>query len=133
MDKLKDGVLLLLRLNLGILFLSTGWGKVHDLASVTNFFTELHIPLPALNAVLVGYTELIGGALLIVGLATRLAAVPLVISMIVAILTAKLPDIGAPKAGGYEGEGYIVVRDPSTQKMQKALKTIIETVQVTYA
>ena len=93
MDKLKDGVLVLLRLNLGILFASTGWGKVHDLATVTGFFTDLHIPFPAFNAVLVGYTELIGGVLLVIGLATRLAALPLIISMIVAILTAKLPDI----------------------------------------
>ena len=49
------------------------------------------------------------------------------------VCEAKLPDIGMRKADGYEGEGYIVVRDPSTRNVQKALKTIIETVQVHYA
>lgn len=89
-----DAILLLLRLNVGVLFMTSGWGKIHDLASVTTFFAELHIPLPAFNAVLVASTELIGGALLIVGLATRLAALPLAFTMLIAIITAKLDDIG---------------------------------------
>ena len=42
---------------------------------------------------MVAYSELICGALLVVGLATRLATMPLIVSMIVAILTAKLGDI----------------------------------------
>ena len=81
------------RLSVGLLFLSTGWGKVHSLDKVTKFFIELKIPMPALNAVVVGYSELICGALLVLGLFTRLATVPLIVSMVVAILTAKLGDI----------------------------------------
>ena len=81
------------RLSVGLLFLSTGWGKVHSLDKVTAFFVKLGIPAPGLNAVVVGYSELICGALLIVGLFTRLATLPLLVSMVVAILTAKLPDI----------------------------------------
>jgi putative oxidoreductase len=73
--------------------LSTGWGKVHSLDKVTQFFIKLGIPAPGLNAVVVGYSELICGGLLVIGLCTRLATVPLIVSMIVAILTAKLPDI----------------------------------------
>lgn len=49
------------------------------------------------------------------------------------VVEAKLPDLGMPKADGYEGEGYIIVRDPSTAVVQQALKTIIETVNVTYS
>ncbi|MEO6950472.1 MAG: ATP-grasp domain-containing protein [Polyangia bacterium] len=49
------------------------------------------------------------------------------------ICEAKLPEVGMRKADGYEGEGYIVVRDPQTKNVQKALKAIIETVQVHYA
>jgi formate-dependent phosphoribosylglycinamide formyltransferase (GAR transformylase) len=49
------------------------------------------------------------------------------------ICEAKIPEIGERKADGYEGEGYIVVRDPSTKNVQKALKQIIETVHVGYA
>jgi putative oxidoreductase len=85
--------LLLARLSVGLLFLSTGWGKVHSIPKVTAFFQELHIPAPGLNAVVVAYSELICGALLVLGLLTRLATVPLIVSMIVAILTAKLADI----------------------------------------
>jgi putative oxidoreductase len=81
------------RWSVGLLFLSTGWGKAHSLDKVTHFFVSLHIPMPGLNAVVVAYSELICGALLVIGLCTRLATVPLIVSMVVAILTAKLGDI----------------------------------------
>jgi putative oxidoreductase len=90
---------LVARLTLGVLFVSTGWGKVHDLEKVTHFFMELGIPAPGLNAHVVSFVELIGGALLVVGFASRLAALPLIVSMAVAILTAQreqlhgLPDL----------------------------------------
>jgi putative oxidoreductase len=93
LDKLGWLASLLGRLSVGLLFMSTGWGKVHSLDKVTHFFESLHIPAPGFNAVLVGFSELVCGALLVLGLATRLAAVPLIMSMIVAILTAKLPDL----------------------------------------
>ena len=84
---------LLLRATIGTIFASTGWGKVHNLDKVTAFFTELKIPMPHLNAIVVGWSELICGSLLVLGLATRFAVLPLIVSMIVAILTAKLPDV----------------------------------------
>src|SRR5262249_23887805 len=65
------------------------WGKVHNIPKVTQFFMSLGIPAPGFHAVLVGYTELLCGAALIVGLFTRLATLPLICSMAVAILTAK--------------------------------------------
>ncbi len=81
------------RLAMGVLFVGTGWGKVHDIPKVVGFFIELKIPLPGLNAVVVSWSELLCGTALIVGLATRLATIPLIVSMIVAILTARLGDI----------------------------------------
>jgi putative oxidoreductase len=84
---------LLGRCSVGLLFVSTGWGKVHSLDKVTKFFVTLGIPAPGLNAVVVAYSELVCGALLVLGLCTRLATVPLIVSMVVAILTAKLGDI----------------------------------------
>jgi putative oxidoreductase len=90
---------LVARVTLGVLFASTGWGKVHDLDRVTGFFTELGIPMPHVNAVMVSFVELVGGTLLLLGLASRLAALPLMASMAVAILTAQreqvhgLPDL----------------------------------------
>jgi putative oxidoreductase len=74
-------------------FVRAGWGKVHDLDKVTGFFTQLHIPAPAFNAGLVAWSELICGALLFVGLLARLATIPLIVTMIVAIATAKAHEI----------------------------------------
>ena len=84
---------LAVRLSLGAVFLGTGWGKLHNLGQVTSFFTELGIPFPAVQAPMVSGIELIGGTLILVGLFTRFAAVPLMGTMIVAILTAKRPEI----------------------------------------
>jgi putative oxidoreductase len=90
---------LVARVTLGVLFVSTGWGKVHSLDRVTGFFMDLGIPAPGFHAHLVSFVELIGGALLVIGLCSRLAALPLMVSMAVAILTAQrdqvhgLPDL----------------------------------------
>jgi len=85
---------LLLRACLAAVFVPTGWGKLHDLGKVTAYFTELGIPAPHLNAVVVAFCELVCGSLLLVGFLSRLAAIPLVVSMTVAIVTARRPDIG---------------------------------------
>jgi len=84
---------LVARITLGVLFISTGWGKVHNLAKVTAYFAELGIPLPGIQAPMVSFIELIGGALLVIGLASRVAALPLMASMAVAILTAQRENV----------------------------------------
>jgi putative oxidoreductase len=90
---------LVARITLGVLFVSTGWGKVHSLAKVTAYFNELGIPFAEFQAPMVSFIELFGGALLVIGLASRIAALPLMGSMAVAILTAQrenvhgLPDL----------------------------------------
>ena len=92
-EKLRSVALLLGRLAIGLIFMSTGWGKVHSIPKVTEFFESLHIPMPGLNAIVASYTELLCGTALVLGVMTRLAALPLVITMIVAIVTAKRGDI----------------------------------------
>lgn len=84
---------LLLRVCAGLLFTMTGWEATHHLSDVTAFFAELKIPMPSASAALAGYAELICGALVLVGLATRLAAIPLIVCMVVALATAKAPKI----------------------------------------
>lgn len=92
---------LVARITLGVVFVSTGWGKVHDLDKVTGFFTDLGIPMPHANAVMVSFVELFGGALLLIGLGSRLAALPLMASMAVAILTAQRENVhGVPDLFG---------------------------------
>src|SRR5689334_14947999 len=93
LERFRWLALLLGRLAVGLVFVSTGWGKVHDLPKVTAYFESLGIPAPGFHAVLVGYSELLCGSALVVGLFTRLATIPLIVSMIVAILTARRPDL----------------------------------------
>ena len=101
---------MLARLTLGVVFIGTGWGKLHGLDKVTDFFTELGIPAPGFNAVLAASAELICGALLLVGLLSRLAAIPLIAVMTVAILTAKLENLhGISDLLGFEEWTYIVL------------------------
>ena len=84
LDSLRSPLLLAVRLTWGGLFVQAGWGKWHNIPKVIGFFTELGIPLPVLNAYVVATTELVGGALLLLGLFGRLAPVPLIIAMLVA-------------------------------------------------
>ena len=53
----------LARLTVGLVFVGTGWGKLHSLPDVTEFFTKLGIPAPGFHARLVACTELLGGRL----------------------------------------------------------------------
>lgn len=84
---------LLVRLYLGYFFLETGWGKVHNLDAMTERFAEWGIPWPHASAVVSGFTELMGGGLLMVGLLTRLAALPLAFNMLVATLSVKMKQV----------------------------------------
>ena len=82
---------LLCRVSLGLIFAPSGWGKVHNLAKVTEYFTTLGIPMPGLNAWFVGGLEMVGGALLLLGLFSRPIAFLLTGNMLVADLTADRP------------------------------------------
>ena len=81
------------RICIGLIFIQSGWGKLHHLDKVIQFFTSLGIPAPQLQAPFVASVELIGGSLVLIGILTRVAAVPLIGTMVVAILTAKRGDI----------------------------------------
>jgi putative oxidoreductase len=81
---------LLVRLFVGYLFFETGYAKVGHLEAMAQRFTGWGIPFPAFSAALSGWTELVGGGLLALGLATRLAAIPLFINMVVAIAVVNL-------------------------------------------
>jgi putative oxidoreductase len=54
-------------------------------------FTHIGIPYPDFTGPFVGVVEIVCGALIIVGLLTRLAAIPLIVIMIVAIVSTKIP------------------------------------------
>ncbi len=84
---------LLTRFVVGWVFLESGWGKLHHLPKVVEFFASLGIPAPEIQAPFVAGVEFFCGTLLIVGVFSRIAALALIGTMVVAILTAKRADI----------------------------------------
>ncbi len=86
---------LLIRLFVGYFFFETGWAKLHNLDAFTDRFAAWGIPFPAFSAALSAYTECVGGALTVAGLAVRLVSIPMMINMAVAILTVKLKEVTA--------------------------------------
>jgi len=84
--------LLLLRVLVGWVFLSEGIQKfLFPAALGPGRFAKIGIPAPSLTAPFVGIVEVVCGALLLLGLFTALAAVPLLIDILVAIATTKIP------------------------------------------
>ncbi|MFY9551689.1 MAG: DoxX family protein, partial [Thermoanaerobaculia bacterium] len=81
------------RLTLGFVFVESGWGKLHALPKVVAYFTSLGIPAPQFQAPLAAGTEFVCGILMLLGLATRLASLPLIGTMTVAILTARRSEL----------------------------------------
>ena len=83
---------ILIRLLVGAVFLSEGIQKfLFPAALGVGRFTKIGIPAPQFFAPFVGVVEIVCGTLLIVGLVTRLAAIPLMIDISVAIITTKIP------------------------------------------
>lgn len=85
---LQSPLLLALRLYFFWQLFLTGQGKLTHLGKISEYFASLGLPFPTLNAFLVGSTETFGSLLLMVGLASRLAAIPVTVSMTVAYLAA---------------------------------------------
>lgn len=85
---LSPFVLLAFRLFWGWLFILAGIDKFSDMDKVVEFFTQLNLPAPTFNAYLVATVELVGGAALFLGFASRLITLPLIIIMVVALFTA---------------------------------------------
>jgi putative oxidoreductase len=81
------------RVAVGCVFASAGWAKLHNLDRVIEFFDSLGIPMAQYQAPFVAATEWSCGLLLVVGLGTRFAALPLMVTMLVAIRTAIWPEV----------------------------------------
>lgn len=94
-SSLQSPFLLVMRLYWGWAFIQTGSGKLLHHDKPTEYFESLHIPFPSLNAWLAGSTEFFGGILLLIGLASRLTALPLIFLLTVAYLTAEIDTVKA--------------------------------------
>jgi len=86
---LQSPLLLVIRLYWGWQFAQDGWGKLHHLDHVTQFFASLNLPMPAQTALFVSVVEFAGGILLAAGLGTRLVSLALFLNMTVAFWTAE--------------------------------------------
>ena len=108
--KLQSPFLLAVRLYWGWQFAQSGWGKLHRLDGVTEFFASLNIPFPHANAILVSNLEFVGGILLILGLASRLTGLILSGNMLVAYITADRVALGS----FFSDPGKFYAADPYT-------------------
>jgi putative oxidoreductase len=86
------GAVILIRLVVGGVFLSEGVQKfLYPAENGAGRFAKIGIPSPDVMGPFVGVVEIVCGALILLGLFTRLAAIPLIINMLVAILSTKIP------------------------------------------
>ncbi len=86
--RLQSPFLAIVRVYWGWQIVQNGWGKLHNLAHVTEFFASLNLPAPGPTATFVATFEFLGGILLAIGLFSRIAALGFVIDMTTAYITA---------------------------------------------
>ena len=92
---LQPVFLLAIRLYIGWLLLKSGRGKLMNIDSTADYFASLHIPMPVVSAYVSGIVESTGGVALMLGLAARLAAIPLIGNMLIAYATAHPDELKA--------------------------------------
>ena len=85
---LQSPFLLFVRGYWGWQLAQSGWGKLHNLSNVTDFFTSLNLPFPAQTAVAISCLEFFGGIFLALGLLSRATALVLTANMFMAYVTA---------------------------------------------
>jgi putative oxidoreductase len=108
-DSEAPSATVLIRLAVGLVFASEGIQKfLYPDALGAGRFAKIGIPAPELMGPFVGTVETVCGLLVLAGLFTRLAAVPLIIDMLVAIASTKVPIL--------LGHGYFLFSAPSVTK-----------------
>src|SRR6516164_10187472 len=85
---LQSPFLLFVRVYWGWQLAQSGWGKLHHLSNVADFFVSLNLPYPSQTALFVSCVEFFGGILLAFGFLSRMTALILTINMLVAYVTA---------------------------------------------
>jgi putative oxidoreductase len=91
--KLDPILRLLPRIIIGIVFVPAGWGKLQNLSRTIEYFHSLGIPMASVQAPMAALCEVTFGVCVLVGLYTRLATIPLLGIMMVALMTAHKADI----------------------------------------
>jgi putative oxidoreductase len=81
---LQSPFLLLIRLYWGWQLAQSGWGKLHHLSNVGEYFSTLGLPMPAQMAVFIACVEFFGGIFLALGLASRITGLVLAVNLTMA-------------------------------------------------
>jgi putative oxidoreductase len=109
LDSQAPRAMVLVRLAVGIVFTSEGIQKfLYPDTIGAGRFAKIGIPAPDVMGPFVGTVEIVCGLLILAGLLTRLAAVPLAITMVVAFASTKVPVL--------LGRGYFIFADPSVSR-----------------
>jgi len=109
LENLKDIPLLFMRLILAYGFYGPAMMKWGNISGIAEWFGSMGIPMPTLNAYLSATTEIAGVVLLTLGLATRFISIPLIITMIVAIVTVHLKNGFEAGDNGFEIPLYYIL------------------------
>lgn len=110
LNMLQSPMLLVVRLYWGFQLAQNGWGKLHHLARITEYFQSLNIPFAALNAPFVSGLEFFGGILLMLGLFSRPVSLLIAGDMLVAYYTADHDAL----VSVFSDPGKFYVADPYT-------------------
>jgi putative oxidoreductase len=100
----QDITLLIGRIALGIVLIAHGWQKffTFGISGVAANFDTMGVPLPAVSATFAAVVELVGGILLIIGLAVPLVGLLVAVDMAGALLFVHAPNGVFVDGGGYE-------------------------------
>ncbi|MDP6880384.1 MAG: DoxX family protein [Alteromonas macleodii] len=116
--QVADGIpLLLLRLYLAPVMIQAGWNKASSFDSIVDWFGNddygLGLPMPLVMAFLATAAELVGGVLLLLGALTRLVSIPLMVTMIVAMVSvhAKNGWLAIADASSWLADGTILLNE----------------------
>ena len=119
---------LIMRLVVGYTFMLAGLGKLNNLAQVTENFIGWGIPFAKILTPFVSGVEFFGGAMLILGLFTRIPAAMLAVVMVVAIKSAKWGDVDSletllvfEKAAYFAGCTWLAIAGPGTASLDQLL------------
>lgn len=109
LSNLKDLPLLFFRLVLAYGFYGPAIMKLKNIDGIISWFTDMGMPMPALNAYMATATENIGVLFLILGFSTRIISVPLIVVMLVAIKTVHLANGFESGNNGFEIPLYYII------------------------
>jgi putative oxidoreductase len=83
---LQSPFLLIVRVYWGVQLAQNGWGKLHHLPRVAEYFGSLGLPAPGFTAAFVALVEFLGGILLAIGLFSRFVGLVITVDMLMAYI-----------------------------------------------